>query len=67
MGREQFDYAFREYARRWAFKHPEPADFFRTMEDAILKQLFDGSVLCSASCKWGRANPAKIKTDSIAT
>ncbi len=34
MGREQFDYAFREYARRWAFKHPEPADFFRTMEDA---------------------------------
>jgi hypothetical protein len=34
MGREQFDYAFKEYARRWAFKHPEPADFFRTMEDA---------------------------------
>ncbi len=34
MGRELFDYAFREYCRRWAFKHPEPADFFRTMEDA---------------------------------
>ncbi|MBY0537403.1 MAG: M1 family metallopeptidase [Chitinophagaceae bacterium] len=34
MGREQFDYAFKEYARRWAFKHPEPADLFRTMEDA---------------------------------
>jgi len=34
MGRDLFDYAFREYARRWAFKHPEPADFFRTMEDA---------------------------------
>jgi hypothetical protein len=34
MGRELFDYAFREYARRWAFKHPTPADFFRTMEDA---------------------------------
>jgi hypothetical protein len=34
MGRELFDYAFREYSRRWAFKHPEPADFFRTMEDA---------------------------------
>ncbi len=34
MGRELFDYAFKEYARRWAFKHPEPADFFRTMEDA---------------------------------
>ena len=34
MGRELFDYAFKEYARRWAFKTPEPADFFRTMEDA---------------------------------
>jgi hypothetical protein len=34
MGRELFDYAFQEYARRWAFKHPAPADFFRTMEDA---------------------------------
>lgn len=34
MGRELFDYAFKEYARRWAFKHPSPADFFRSMEDA---------------------------------
>ncbi len=34
MGRELFDYAFKEYARRWAFKHPSPDDFFRTMEDA---------------------------------
>ena len=34
MGRESFDYAFREYARRWAFKHPEPGDLFRTLEDA---------------------------------
>lgn len=34
MGRELFDYAFREYGRRWAFKHPTPTDFFRTMEDA---------------------------------
>ncbi|GHF23936.1 aminopeptidase [Kordiimonas sediminis] len=34
MGREQFDYAFKEYARRWKFKRPTPADFFRTMEDA---------------------------------
>jgi hypothetical protein len=34
MGRELFDYAFKEYANRWMFKHPEPADFFRTMEDA---------------------------------
>jgi len=34
MGRELFDYAFKTYAQRWAFKHPTPADFFRTMEDA---------------------------------
>lgn len=34
MGRELFDYAFKEYAKRWAFKHPTPADLFRTMEDA---------------------------------
>lgn len=34
MGPELFDEAFKEYSRRWAFKHPKPADFFRTMEDA---------------------------------
>src|SRR5262252_8909506 len=34
MGPELFDKAFKEYATRWAFKHPTPADFFRTMEDA---------------------------------
>ncbi len=34
MGPALFDQAFREYAQRWAFKHPKPADFFRTMEDA---------------------------------
>ncbi|MEZ5326385.1 MAG: M1 family aminopeptidase [Verrucomicrobiales bacterium] len=34
MGRELFDFAFREYAQRWMFKRPEPADFFRSMEDA---------------------------------
>ncbi|WP_445734169.1 M1 family metallopeptidase [Mariniflexile sp.] len=34
MGRELFDYAFKEYAHRWMFKHPTPEDFFRTMEDA---------------------------------
>ena len=34
MGRELFDFAFREYSRRWMFKRPTPSDFFRTMEDA---------------------------------
>lgn len=39
MGRELFDYSFKEYARRWAFKHPQPADLFRTMEDASAEDL----------------------------
>ncbi|MFD1063191.1 M1 family metallopeptidase [Winogradskyella litorisediminis] len=34
MGRDLFDYSFKEYANRWKFKHPTPEDFFRTMEDA---------------------------------
>lgn len=34
LGRELFDFAFREYSRRWAFRRPEPADLFRTLEDA---------------------------------
>lgn len=34
MGRELFDRAFKEYSRRWMFKHPTPTDFFRSMEDA---------------------------------
>jgi len=34
MGRELFDFAFKEYAQRWKFKRPTPSDFFRTMEDA---------------------------------
>jgi hypothetical protein len=39
MGRELFDYSFKEYSRRWAFKHPTPADLFRTMEDASAEDL----------------------------
>ena len=34
-----FDAAFKEYIRRWAFKHPTPADFFRTMNDALGEDL----------------------------
>jgi hypothetical protein len=39
MGPKLFDIAFKEYAQRWAFKHPKPADFFRTMEDASAMDL----------------------------
>jgi hypothetical protein len=34
MGKELFDHAFKTYSQRWMFKHPSPADFFRSMEDA---------------------------------
>jgi hypothetical protein len=66
MGRENFDYAFKEYARRWAFKHPTPADLFRTMEDASAEDLdwfwrgwFYGTEPCDISIdtvKWAVMN-----------
>jgi aminopeptidase N len=39
IGPERFDSAFREYIRRWAYKHPTPADFFRTIEDGVGEDL----------------------------
>ncbi|MGK0363909.1 MAG: hypothetical protein ACI85O_000963 [Saprospiraceae bacterium] len=39
VGREDFDFAFKEYSRRWMLKHPTPADFFRTIEDATAVDL----------------------------
>jgi hypothetical protein len=39
LGAEVFDTAFREYTRRWAFKHPQPADFFRTIEEVSGRNL----------------------------
>ena len=39
MGKELFDHAFKTYSQRWKFKHPTPADFFRSMEDASAMDL----------------------------
>lgn len=39
LGRENFDFAFKQYARRWMFKRPTPYDLFRTMEDASGRDL----------------------------
>ncbi|MET7255290.1 M1 family metallopeptidase [Dyadobacter jiangsuensis] len=39
LGKERFDYAFKIYVQRWAFKHPTPYDFFRTIEDAAGEDL----------------------------
>ena len=74
MGRENFDYAFKEYARRWAFKHPTPADFYRTMEDASAEDLdwfwrgwFYGVEPCDISLdtvKWAVLNTEAATTQS---
>lgn len=39
LGKDRFDYAFKLYVKRWAFKHPTPYDFFRSMEDAAGEDL----------------------------
>ncbi|HKK45846.1 MAG TPA: M1 family aminopeptidase [Balneolaceae bacterium] len=39
LGEKRFDYAFRQYIQRWAFKHPTPWDFFNTMDDAAGEDL----------------------------
>ncbi|MFT4524732.1 MAG: hypothetical protein ACI9FU_001351 [Granulosicoccus sp.] len=75
MGRELFDFAYREYSRRWAFRHPSPADFFRTMEDASAVDLdwfWRGWFYTTDNCdqsldgvKWFKADtkdPAKENT-----
>jgi len=76
MGRQLFDYAFKEYARRWAFKHPEPADLFRTLEDASGEDLdwfwrgwFYGTDACDISLdsvKYAKADLTAKPTESAA-
>ncbi len=39
VGKERFDYAFREYIKNWAYKHPTPFDFFRSMENGTGEDL----------------------------
>jgi len=79
VGREAFDNAFREYAKRWAFKSPTPADFFRTIEDATGEDLdwfwrgwFYGTDACDISIDTVRhavadvnAVPAQTKDTTV--
>ncbi len=39
LGHDRFDFAFKQYVNRWAFKHPTPYDFFRSMEDGAGEDL----------------------------
>jgi hypothetical protein len=74
MGKELFDMAFKEYAQRWAFKHPMPADFFRTMEDASAVDLdwfwrgwfytTDANDQTLEDVKWYRLETAKSKLEN---
>jgi hypothetical protein len=77
MGRELFDYAFKEYCRRWAFKHPTPDDFFRTMEEASAVDLdwywrgwfygIDAVDISLDSVIWYKVDPDKDPTQKIDT
>jgi hypothetical protein len=40
LGTNRFDYAFRKYIRDWAFRHPTPWDFFRSMESSSGEDLY---------------------------
>lgn len=72
LGPERFDYAFREYFRRWAFKSPQPADFFRSMEDAagadlawFFRQWFleDGTLDLAVEVAFDEPKPAEPTKD----
>lgn len=75
MGRELFDHAFKEYARRWKFKHPTPADFFRTMEDASSMDLdwfwrgwffgTDHVEMALDNVKWYKVNTGEPEMDKL--
>ena len=70
MGRELFDYAFKTYCERWKFKHPTPADFFRTMEDASsvdLDWFWRAWFYSTDHVDLGISNVRYFKTDSTST
>ena len=67
LGRKLFDYAFKIYANRWKFKHPTPADFFRTMEDASgvdLDWFWRGWFYTTNYCDIGIKNVKEYKVNS---
>ncbi|MBD0367742.1 MAG: hypothetical protein ICV53_16775 [Flavisolibacter sp.] len=70
MGRQLFDYALKEYARRWAFKYPTPADFFRTMEDASAEDLdwfWRGWFFSTDACDISLDSVKEVRVDADAS
>jgi aminopeptidase N len=69
LGDSLFDFAFREYARRWRFRHPTPADLFRTMEDASGEDLdwfWRGWFYSTDPCDLAIDTVKYFKNDSLA-
>lgn len=67
MGRELFDFAFKTYSNRWKLKHPTPADFFRTMEDASgvdLDWFWRGWFFTTDHCDIAIENVERFKIDT---
>ena len=67
LGRELFDFAFKEYARRWKFKRPMPADLFRTMEDASgvdLDWFWHGWFYTTAHCDMAIDSVRELSVDT---
>lgn len=66
VGAARFDPAFREFIRRWAYRHPTPADFFRTMEDGVGEDLswFWRSWFYTTETMDQTVDSVTVKTDS---
>jgi len=68
LGRETFERAMREYIRRWEFKHPQPADFFRTMANVSGRDLdwfWRGWIYTTARLDQAVDSARTVGTDSV--
>jgi hypothetical protein len=68
LGRETFERAMREYIRRWEFKHPQPADFFRTMANVSGRDLdwfWRGWIYTTARLDQAVDSARTVGTDSL--
>ncbi|RZK51928.1 MAG: M1 family peptidase, partial [Pedobacter sp.] len=70
LGKDRFDYAFREYIKNWAYKHPTPYDFFRSMENGAGEDLawfWRGWFLNSWKSDQGIGEVKKVEKDGALT
>ncbi|RYG07669.1 MAG: peptidase [Chitinophagaceae bacterium] len=70
LGKDRFDYAFRAYIKNWAYKHPTPYDFFRSMENGAGEDLawfWRGWFLNSWKSDQGIGEVKKVEKDGALT